>query len=1136
MVFLNRNFIVFPGVVDSGTSILNNLLRTIFIFNDTSIFPEPFLERIHSGMMIMLNLFDTVARNNGLSQNQFENSKSKQIKFPTVQSIEAIKKSFVFTDDWVSTQCELWETDKTVIESFVIDVNQTYVGHYSSISPLTTRPLVKSGNEYIVAQPISSLHSLIHFIWEEAKVFNCIDALLNKYYDLIWFKTIQLLTQHQWHQTGISLPPLPIDLNCKEIVLMFDTNKLVHVCLPLSNDNYAKNDETISDMWEKLERKSPLVERQMSVINHLKNEYSQGADFFSLFVYAEVGFPQRFAFPQTYKERISLWFPYTDLKNLLEYEKPDPLILWKFAKEFTEVSEECDLLYIGGTLDVFVTYRENKNSLWPNNRKRPKLLDFKPGYSGQYARQSIVRRNEHVVPFFRENRMEYRPVYLYYSYAPLYTEVGFTSPRFIFLEDFIMPIWFTYDRESPFYSTLVVQVEMLAFWLYNLKLSLIQYSHFFDSNKPLMVNVVFDQRFKENLRPREIPEVDINEIKIPIEIKNEYEISLTIPLEMWHWYSKADNEGERYMILNVLNSIISYKAGKNEYEEIKSIINRVIPVSTAKLITGLANANHLSAQNRNAPAYRTLQEYELSKIQISLITSYGITIDSTDLSSAEKKSALCSRIAKILHDKLIEKLVTFDSHELLPFLINLNEACIHEKGKQSIDIPTKIANGYSLNLETINHMLKEQDRAKMGRAVRSLIELIVAFDGNSNKGEEIPNLDDIDYLTAHMSELISWATLSDGIKWRFYNPDIQLLKCGRLEVDFLSANKSLASLVKTRTDIDVDRYVSGFKESFAGPTDDLKIPSEMMKIEDAFKTEWGIGIFTLQDFIIDLVNFTMQHPTSTVILEDEYLFNFLRNTQNAWTDDEIRSALDNLTLVSGWQIGGAPHGYKNTDTYPWYNNRGLAYNRRPIAKLMRGNKTYYFWSYRHLFAAYDNILALLFEATLWTPEGGPISKIVNELGDKKGKFFRNNVAQWLKEQTKFEIIPHEIDLNKYNSKLGDIDIAAIDRTQKIIYSIECKNSADAKTIHEFKSEMDKYFGKDEWIKKHVNRDLWLKANETIVNKLIKNSESYSIKSFIISGEEMPLTHFVKELPIPIISFPKLKLRGASLIDEMDFPI
>jgi RecB family endonuclease NucS len=66
----------------------------------------------------------------------------------------------------------------------------------------------------------------------------------------------------------------------------------------------------------------------------------------------------------------------------------------------------------------------------------------------------------------------------------------------------------------------------------------------------------------------------------------------------------------------------------------------------------------------------------------------------------------------------------------------------------------------------------------------------------------------------------------------------------------------------------------------------------------------------------------------------------------------------------------------------------------------------------------------------------------------KGKEFRNEVANWLKQKPNLEVIPHEYKIpRKGQAKdYGDIDVLAFDKKKKIIYCIECKNTKQYNTL------------------------------------------------------------------------------------------
>ena len=167
-----------------------------------------------------------------------------------------------------------------------------------------------------------------------------------------------------------------------------------------------------------------------------------------------------------------------------------------------------------------------------------------------------------------------------------------------------------------------------------------------------------------------------------------------------------------------------------------------------------------------------------------------------------------------------------------------------------------------------------------------------------------------------------------------------------------------------------------------------------------------------------------------------------------------------------------------------------------------------------------------------------LNDYLKQINNEKGKTFRDEVAKWLTNEGILEIIPYEVKPSKLSGnqddgKYGDIDVLAIDKSQKLIFSIECKNTVSARVIHEMKTEMDKYLGRNEdssWVHKHARRDKWIKDNLILLSSLIDNPEEYSIISLILTSEDIPTIYLAQDtLPLPIISFLTMRREGSKVL-------
>lgn len=149
--------------------------------------------------------------------------------------------------------------------------------------------------------------------------------------------------------------------------------------------------------------------------------------------------------------------------------------------------------------------------------------------------------------------------------------------------------------------------------------------------------------------------------------------------------------------------------------------------------------------------------------------------------------------------------------------------------------------------------------------------------------------------------------------------------------------------------------------------------------------------------------------------------------------------------------------------------------------------------------------------------------LLSERNNIKGKEFRNEVYNWLNKNTSLEVIPYEFKIPvKGNDKnYGDVDILAFDKKNKIVYSIECKNTKQAKIIYEFQRDAKNYLNKQ--LPKHQNRTEWLNNNLDYLNTRFKYDFSdFKVKSFLISSYSLPIKLIQNIDDINIVSFGNVK--------------
>jgi hypothetical protein len=160
--------------------------------------------------------------------------------------------------------------------------------------------------------------------------------------------------------------------------------------------------------------------------------------------------------------------------------------------------------------------------------------------------------------------------------------------------------------------------------------------------------------------------------------------------------------------------------------------------------------------------------------------------------------------------------------------------------------------------------------------------------------------------------------------------------------------------------------------------------------------------------------------------------------------------------------------------------------------------------------------------------------------DKKGREFTNEVKEWFDRNngwhtfSKVPIGPGRSLSSKED--LGDIDILAFDSANKRILSIECKNIRYGRTPYEIADEIENIVGEngnsDSWTQRHIKRDVWLRNNVTALLSLYHMPlATYEVSSIFLTAEEIPST-FVRKMPLPSISFTRLRREGIQALNDL----
>jgi len=1145
-VFEEGNYVVYPGIYDGFTDILNHLTECIFLHRHD--LDKSFVKTVRDATGLLLLMSASVAREAGQGTHIFQPGRSGNIEFPEYEKAVQYTGAVYFTKGYLKDVCDVAKFDMGVLNDFLIHLGTRELDEDDPEKNVVNfRPLVEIGDDILLYMPTGIPNALISYIYQKAKDYNSYNELMELLYERQFHLCCVALAKTGWLATDIELPALKSSLPVKETVFQFDNQKLAYVCYIKTGQVVSKEEEYVSGS----KPTDPFEERTNEVVQYLSTiETRQPFAIFCLYVIGETANDYYFMWGKPSAGNQSLAVRFRELWTITHSSKANGLTLWKFAKCYSRTNELTRIMTMGGAMDAYAIYRKNKGSLLDSDEANPMggMLTIVSGSSDELRREVQNQQNEHAVPIFYDGKLAYAKVSRYKDYAPIYIEKEISKYFRIVIESFKMPIWITgRQTEAGKESWVTYAGEAIAFWLHKMQPLLAPY---LNEQRLIQfeVQVIVAEELM-NAEQFEIREVDVNNIKIDIEINVPY-IRISLPFDFLYAVMLPDNRADKILMKAVLQGIVNYITASGNstaltVDIIAEIVEHVLQPAGAKmLLFGDASAN-IRIDDRNLPPMRYISDTDISYILDNLVSYLpkGYAIPNNILDKKDK-IRLCDDIVTALIEQITNRLIEFDGRGLLKWLIKLNEKCVQLREFREILIPARIACFSDFQTEVEELMDDERNLVTTAHAVRTLIEFVAT---KIPAGQKWPNIDDIDELLALTNQLTEWGALSEAMRMGIDDPGMGLLPSGRIGTDKTVEREAFKPYAIAKTESTVFRNMEDFENNYAPAkrTGNVAETDESRSLDAAFRAEFGISLTMLSKIIGALVNAGFTNAQSCMEMEETILKELLSKIDGI-TAGDVDAALELLTLLERKGIGIPPDGYTPIDIFPWRYNRSISYIRRPLVKETSKGVVHYYFGYRHLMQFIDNLFYLLFSSKLPGAKSEEMKSWLAAASGDKGNPFREAVRRWFEENSDFEVIPHEVKMDKEAPKghvqtdrhYGDIDLFVINHAQHIIYPVECKNIQGGRNVHEMKVEMDDYLGRDgkdkkAKIRKHVERNAWLNANKAALNDLVPNAEKYSIKSFILTADEIPLVYLKKdELPLPVRSFAFLRKNGLSYLADL----
>ena len=1116
-LFSNGNNIVFPGIAINSTEIVQRLSYSILHTENN--FSSDFKKNIYESIIFFLSIHTNIASEIGLKRYISLDNNEKELFFPNEDFFKNNKDLICFSKEEIQAIYKEFNIKSDVINNFVFDIEKDEIDLINiDKNPILLKPFIIFNDMYYLIFPSAQMYTLNNFIVSELEINNYLEELL-KIYDLnIENDSFKELRKMNWSMTDLNIQIKDkIELRNGESLWQFDENKLAYV-------NVLLNSSEDSD----------YEERASTVISFVRDKVNnENYKFLTLLIissYSTTDY-KLFALKDIEGSDNFLMINIIDLKRLNSNWDLNKLSLWKYCKAFERaINKGVIIAPMYSILTYYSYYTENHDSFLHSDEAYSGLF-FDFGTQGKVITDINTKNDEHGVMSFKPKKgLGYLPVYKTAKHAPIYLSqeyyIGIYKSA---IELFDYPIWIRCPRKR---DTMITHfIDAIAHWLNELYPSL---SKHFNHSIPFPIEFIIslDEKLYD-FNPQVLHNLDLEVFNLEYKIiAAEGKINIQIPSEFFVALHRKDNHGERLLMFIVIESLskLFNVIGYDELSEevIQLIIDKHIPLGSAKMILTVDSSYNLKIDPRYLPKIRFIQKYDNSYVLESIVDwlNYDKKIPAEIIDKKEKIKLLVDCVNTIIQE-LRNKLIEYNTIELLKFLMYHHEAIIQANEYRKLYIPARLE-CFSKYTDVFNEFLEsESEHINVSLSMRCLIEFVSA---DPYFSEKFPNNDDVDYLLSLMSEITYFGYVQDLIRFDIDNPKMGLLNSGRIGINKDFFNDVLSKYDISNKEDELVDYKENFESNFNKHENkelgEEKEDDYLNNIDEAFINDWGISFSEINTISLFLAEYCfIQESSYSKMKENEFMELILKETK--FNIEKINSYLKVLTLNSRGKMDAPPKGYIIPEIFPWRYNRKLSYLRKPLIRIIdEDKKIWYLWSARFLIKASDNLIYQFSNASLRVEdEHSKIRNLIAKRLNLKGKNFTNKVRDWLNQNPKLRVVDFEVKIDKKgvliaDKNYGDIDILAFNDSSKLIYCIECKNTKQAKIMYDFQRDIKNYTEKQ--LPKHIARNNWLINNvKQLSEKFNKNVDDYKVKSMVISSYQLPIK-FLEETELPIYSFNEVK--------------
>ncbi|WP_018599571.1 hypothetical protein [Mycobacterium sp. 155] len=806
----------------------------------------------------------------------------------------------------------------------------------------------------------------------------------------------------------------------------------------------------------------------------------------------------------TPNEQMHLCTTFEDLETVLNTPGTKQLSLWYFAEALDRLSETAETVLHSGLAELYGYYVEGEESFYEGDDSPPSTALVIDGDYAASLRHTATRRAGR--RFVNIANVVHESLLCHGESTSVREVIAW--PRIIFsadFEDFAIWVELEVQSSSDAYRTRTL-AEALAYWAFHVYAEQPELFSTFDRDVQILLK---PSDWSEESDPRWIrPGPAVEGKDLTFEFRPPQKPAPPAPA----------NALDRELVAEFVFLLRNINGSAQPGDQSDSLLESLAPPGERRMIHVVRSDTDPLAWPGALPPARTISKACVAQLLDEVGTHLRLDCNRAvgDIADTERTAVLNDEVVAFLRDKLAESLGKYDFPAMLQYLIQANEALLHQQYVERARYPARLA-CFGQDSDEVRDLAKwigEMSTASVSS--RFLIEYCAALQPPSAAA---PTLEGYEKILAIASEVVNKGFLSDAIHVGLSNAQLMILESGRLGIsrDTDHYMKGLQSLLSANAQAIYDDATRP-----EGEPDDEKGNDDRTAADHLATVEWGFSFTDVTSFAREIVGASLDAGQEDVgSLSTAHVRQVMSSTLD-WDEKKISALLDELTMTREpdfWSLG--------PEAFPWRYNRARSYLRRPlIASTIDGTD--------HVMFGHRNTLRTSFELHGQYLSGrlkartSEMKTALSAATDRKGTVFEERVVEYLQGWCKpvrrraRRFGPHDLR-NIGGKNLGDVDIVAFHEDTNTLFLIEAKALLVARTPREMANELGALLvGPKSAVERLRLRHEWVSdnLNDVLQELRITPTSTVTLTPLIVIDADLLTQQF--NSPYPVITATNLK--------------